>query len=131
MTNTVRLNSFFSKQITDNNGKTCSDINAGLVNLFGFLNESTINLETSQRYLVSEYEDGYPDLVAKNSNFGSEDYWWWLLILNRLEDPLTEIRYNWVYGIKSAEQVNSLIESSNTNNDNSSDSRLGTVVELN
>ena len=131
MTNSVSFDSFFTEIITDNNGISGTDINAGLKNLYEFFNENANSLEEVQNYLVGEIEEGYPDLVAKRSVLGSQDYWWWILLLNRLDNPLEDIKYNWVYSINSSEQINNFIENSNNNNETKADSRLGSIVELN
>lgn len=132
MTNSVSFDSFFTEIITDNNGISGTDINAGLKNLYEFFNENANSLEEVQNYLVGEIEEGYPDLVAKRSVLGSQDYWWWILLLNRLDNPLEDIKYNWVYSINSSEQINNFIENSNNNNNETkADSRLGSIVELN
>lgn len=131
MTNSVSFDSFFTEIITDNNGISGTDINAGLKNLYEFFNENANSLEEVQNYLVGEIEEGYPDLVAKRSVLGSQDYWWWILLLNRLNNPLEDIKYNWVYSINSSEQINNFIENSNNNNETKADSRLGSIVELN
>lgn len=131
MVNNVNFDSYFSKTITDNNGNTVSDINAGLDNLFAYFNNAEYNLTVSQSYLVSEHEEGYPDLVAYKSILGSQQYWWWILLLNKLEDPFNDIKYNWVYAINDTTQINNFIAGSTESNSESEESRIGTVVELN
>lgn len=132
MTNAINFDSFFNKTVKDQNNNTVTDINAGLSNLFEYFNNTADSLYEVQNYLVSEYEEGYPDLVANNCVLGSQEYWWWILLLNRLEDPLTEIKYNWIYSINSEQQINNFIESSNNNTVNSEENtRIGSVIELN
>ena len=41
--NNIKLDSFFSKTIIDNNGKNCTDINDGLIKLFDMLNAERYN----------------------------------------------------------------------------------------
>lgn len=129
-TNNIKLDSFFSKTIIDNNGKNCTDINDGLIKLFDMLNAERYNLGEVQRYIVSEYEDGYPDLVAMNSALKSQDYWWWILALNNLEDAFIDIKENWVYSINSEEQITGLINEANKSK-STSETNIGKDIELN
>ena len=131
MVNNINFDSYFDKTAVDNNGNTVTDINAGLDNLFAYFNTAEYNLTTTQSYLVSEYEEGYPDLVAYRSILGSQQYWWWVLLLNKLDDSFTDIKYNWVYSINDAQQINSFIENSTEANTSEDENRLGKVVELN
>ena len=130
VTNNIKLDSFFSKTIIDNNGKNCTDINDGLIKLFDMLNAERYNLGEVQRYIVSEYEDGYPDLVAMNSVLKSQDYWWWILALNSLEDAFIDIKENWVYSINSEEQITGLINEANKSK-STSETNIGKDIELN
>lgn len=131
MVNNINFDSYFNKTVIDNNGNTVTDINAGLDNLFAYFNNAEYNLNTTQSYLVSEYEEGYPDLVAYRSILGSQQYWWWILLLNKLDDSFTNIKYNWVYSINDAQQINSFIENSTEANTSEDENRLGKIVELN
>ena len=131
MVNNINFDSYFDKTAVDNNGNTVTDINAGLDNLFAYFNTAEYNLSTTQSYLVSEYEEGYPDLVAYRSILGSQQYWWWVLLLNKLDDSFTDIKYNWVYSINDAQQINNFIENSTEANTSEDENRLGKVVELN
>lgn len=131
MVNNINFDSYFDKTVVDNNGNTVTDINAGLDNLFAYFNTAEYNLTTTQSYLVSEYEEGYPDLVAYRSILGSQQYWWWVLLLNKLDDSFTDIKYNWVYSINDAQQINSFIENSTEANTSEDEDRLGKIVELN
>ncbi len=128
--NATNFDSFFQETILDNNGVAVTDINAGLINLFKTFNEEADNFSEVERYLVGEFEDGYPDLVAKNSNLANTKYWWWICLLNRLENPMTDIRANWIYAINSPATINSFINKSNQIM-STSNRRIGTIVELN
>lgn len=128
--NATNFDSFFQEMILDNNGIAVTDINAGLVNLFKTFNEEADNFSEVERYLVGEFEEGYPDLVAKNSNLANTKYWWWICLLNRLENPMTDIKANWVYAINSPATINSFINKSNQIM-STSNRRIGTIVELN
>jgi len=114
MSNNIKYDSFFTERIVDNNGQGCSDVNAGLKKLYQGLNDNWYSFEEMQRYLVSQDEDGYPELVAKHSILGSQNYWWWILFLNRLDDPLTAIKENWIYSINSTDQISSFITETNS-----------------
>lgn len=114
MSNNIKYDSFFTERTVDNNGQGCSDVNAGLKKLYQGLNDNWYSFEEMQRYLVSQDEDGYPELVAKHSILGSQDYWWWILFLNRLDDPLTAIKENWIYSINSTDQISSFITETNS-----------------
>lgn len=136
MANTNRLNdtsfdSFFQQTILDNNGIAVTDINAGLRNLFGTFNENSDKIEERQRYLVSEFEEGFPDLIALHAITGSQDYWWWITMLNRLEDPMIDFKANWIYSINSQFQISDLIDKSNENGSTAANERYGELVELN
>lgn len=128
------FDSFFKKTISDNNNQTVTDINEGLNKLFNKYVLNEVNLQEDQRYLVSENEEGYPDLVAKNSILNDPSLWWWFLLSNRLEDPLEDIEHNYTYSVVNQNQMkqvvndswaNTIVSGSNTN------SKIGKIVELN
>lgn len=129
MSNNIKYDSFFTERIVDNNGQDCSDVNAGLKKLYQGLNDNWYSFEEMQRYLVSQDEDGYPELVAKHSILGSQDYWWWILFLNRLDDPLTAIKENWIYSINSTDQISSFITETN-NLENRVESEIGKKIKI-
>lgn len=130
--NSITFNSFFQSRILDNNKVSVTDINKGLQNLFKTFNENEERLffET-ERYLVSEYEEGYPDLIARNCQLGRLQYWWWIVLLNRLENPMTDLKTGWAYSINPPEQITEFINISNSDNSTNANSRIGTLVELN
>lgn len=128
--NDISLDSFFQDRIVDPNGVSVTDINAGLRNLFYNFNEYENNFTPDEKYFVSEIEEGYPDLVAKRSILGNQDYWWWITLLNRLENPMTDFKTNWVYSINNYTQISNFINTTNEETSSNS-SRLGKVVELN
>jgi hypothetical protein len=113
MTNSVNLDSYFPDVIVDPNGESVCDINAGLYNLFKQYNDYEHNFSEVERYLIREYEENYPDLVALYSAFGSQKYWWWFLLLNKLADGFEDLKTNHIYSINSPTQVNSFINASN------------------
>lgn len=129
--NKVNLDSFFQERILDNNNISVTDINAGLRNLFSFFNQQEPQLAEDQRYLVHEFEEGFPDLVAKHSVLGDQKYWWWILLANRLEDPMKDIKANWMYSILNQNNVRTFINNSNENADSNNNNKLGSIVELN
>lgn len=129
--NDISLDSFFQDRILDNNGVSVTDINLGLNNLFKYFNMQEPNMEETQRYLVKEFEDGFPDLVAKKSIMQDQRYWWWLLLANRLENPMTDIKTGVIYSILSLNDINDFVNSSNQSVESGNNSRLGTLVELN
>lgn len=129
--NDISLDSFFQDRILDNNGVSVTDINLGLNNLFKYFNMQEPNMEETQRYLVKEFEDGFPDLVAKKSIMQDQCYWWWLLLANRLENPMTDIKTGVIYSILSLNDINDFVNSSNQSVESGNNSRLGTLVELN
>lgn len=127
----ITMDSFFSETIIDPRGNSVADINAGLDSLFRMYNEEEQYYTESQNYLVSEFEEAYPELIANHSIFDSEYYWWWLLLINRLEDPFTDLKPNWIYSILTQNNINSLIETANTIVENKSTQRIGNIIELN
>lgn len=129
--NDESFNSFFQQKIVDNNGIAVTDINLGLRNLFDTFNEKAEYIFESERYIVSDNDAGYPDLIAMNSILGSQRYWWWITLLNRLENPMTDFKSNWVYSINSQETINYIINASNDVNNSTNNSRIGKLVELN
>lgn len=129
--NDISLDSFFQDRILDMNKVSVTDINKGLKNLFGYFNDNEYKMEETQRYLVSEFEEGYPDLVAKRSIMGSQEYWWWLLLANRLENPMTDIEANYIYSVLSLNTINNFINDSNQSVQSGNSTRIGTIVELN
>ena len=131
--NNISFDSYFTETIVDPNGISVVDMNAGLYNLYAPYKENAKKYEEAeeQAYLVSAHEEAYPDLVAMNSILNDSRYWWWVLLLNRLDDALKDIKQNWIYTINSTEQVNEFIETTNTNNSTKEENRIGTVIELN
>ena len=131
MANSINYDSFFTETIVDPNGVTVCDMNAGLDNLYKYFNDYADRFDTAQRYSVPEHEEGYPDLVAARSILGSQDFWWWVLLLNRQDDAFEGLKQNWVYSIANGTQVETFIQDSTTAEEASSDNRIGTVIELN
>lgn len=129
--NNINYDSFFKEIITDSKGISVSDMNEGIDNLFKYFNENAWSFEEIQQYLVTEFEEGYPDLLALNSALGNSQYWWWVLMLNRLDDPFEDIKQNWVYAINSSSQISSFIQGSNNVDTSKTTNRIGIVVELN
>jgi len=128
--NNVLFSSFFQDRILDNNGISVTDINAGLKNLYVQYNDYKNKFTDSERYYVLEQEHGYPDLVAKNSILADQEYWWWVLLINNLVNPMTDIKSDWVYSIVDINQIGNFINNTNENI-SSNNNRLGKVVELN
>ena len=129
MKESTSFQSFFNTTVVDNNGKSITDIHAGLENLTAPLRDADIS--PTQLYLTAEYEEGYPDVVANNSNLGSYSYWFWLLLINGLTDPLTQIKREWVYSITDSNQIDNFVSEINSNVSTSEQDRIGETVELN
>ena len=127
----VNMDSFFPDVIVDSNGVAVTDINAGLETLFRMFNEEAPKYTESQNSLVKDFEEAYPELVAKNSIMANEAYWWWLLLVNRIENPFVEIAKFWVLSILNTNDINSLIETGNTIVENKNNQRIGNIIELN
>lgn len=128
--NNISFDSFFSETILDNNNIPVTDINAGLNNLFKTANEVD-PFSDSEYIFISDILENYPDLIAYKSNLGSEQYWWWITFANRLENPMIDFKKNWVYPIISSDQILNFIDISNSSANNSSNSRIGKIVDLN
>ena len=129
--NSISFDSFFAETIKDNNGKTVTDINAGLVNLYDYFNNIAPLLYPREGYIVAEFEDGFPDLVARNCYLGNQSYWWWILLLNRLDNPFTDIKANRIYSINDNDTIDNFISESNITKEQQTTSRVGSIVELN
>lgn len=129
--NDLYFNSFFQERILDNNKISVTDINAGLRNLFNNFNESANNFNSSQNFFVNDITEGYPDLIAKKSILGNQEYWWWITLLNRLENPMTDFKENWIYAINDSNQISSFVNETNENISSKNNSRIGKVIELN
>ena len=128
------FSSFFEKRIVDQNNISVSDINLGLNNSFTKFVVNEQNLEDDQRYLVSENEENYPDLVALHSNLQDASLWWWFMMTNRLDDPLKDVEVNYTYSIVGQAQMQNTINDTWANNietSNGSNSRIGQIIELN
>lgn len=128
--NDIEFDSFFQERIVDHNGISVTDINAGLRNLFTSFNEYADEFTDEERYFVNDIDAGYPDLIAKKSILSSQKYWWWITLINRLENPMSDFKANWVYSIVNVNQISSFINKTNETTE-SSNSRIGKVVELN
>jgi hypothetical protein len=131
MANNVNFDSYFTDRIVDPKGVSICDMNMGLNNLYKYFVETKNNFSTTQRYLVPEQDDGYPDAVAYKSILGSQAFWWWVLLINEQDDGLEGIKENWAYSIVDGEQINSFIQDSTSADEASTDERIGTVIELN
>ena len=129
--NDIRFNSFFQDRIVDPNGISVTDINAGLRNLFYNLNEEAEQFTPSEKFFVTEIEAGYPDLIAKKSELNNQAFWWWITVLNRLENPMTDFKENWLYSIVDYSQIQNFINQTNENVSSNNSNRIGKVVELN
>lgn len=128
------FSSFFENRIVDQNNISVSDINLGLNNLFTKFVANEQNLEDDQRYLVSENEENYPDLVTLHSNIQDASLWWWFMMTNRLDDPLKDVEVNYTYSIVGQAQMQNTINDTWANNietSNGSNSRIGQIIELN
>lgn len=128
--NSVEFDSFFQERIVDPNGISVTDINAGLYNLFASFNEQADDFTPIERYFVDDIDTGYPDLIAQKSMLGNQRYWWWITLLNRLENPISDFKSDWVYSIVEQSQINSFINKTNETSE-SNNNRIGKVVELN
>ena len=129
--NDINFDSFFQERILDNNGISVTDINAGLINLFKTFNENADSFTEQELFFVSDVEEGYPDLVAAKSILGNQRFWWWILLLNRLEDPIKDIKANWIYPINPSGQILTFINNSNESNNSNNNDRIGKVIDLN
>ena len=110
------FSSFFDNNVIDNNGIAVTDINTGINNLFLKYTVNAENLVDDQRYLVSENEENYPDLVAKNSLINNASLWWWFMMTNRLDDPLKDVEANYTYSIVTQSQMEDTINDTWANN---------------
>lgn len=131
MAHSTALDSFFTKTIIDDKGVSVCDMNEGINELFKYFNENFDQFELAQRYFVPDQEEGYPDLIASKCLYGSQDLWWWVLMLNRLDDSFEGIKKNWVYSIVKPEQIGTFIQDSTAATEASTDDRIGSVIELN
>ena len=125
---------FFKDRVIDNNGISVTDINSGINNLFLKYTTNAENLDDDQRYLVSENEENYPDLVAKNSYINDASLWWWFMLTNRLDDPLKDVEHNYTYSIVGQAQMDKTINdvwANNIETSNGTNSRIGQTIELN
>lgn len=129
--NDIYFDSFFQKRIVDPNGISVTDINAGLRNLFYMFNEQSDSLDAIEKFFVTDIEAGYPDLIAKKSSLGSQHYWWWITMLNRLENPMTDFKTNWIYSINDSGQISLFINQTNENGSSNNNTRIGKTIELN
>lgn len=129
--NDLYFNSFFQKRIVDTNGISVTDINDGLRNLFVNFNEWADNFTPTQRFFVNDIVEGYPDLIAKKSILRNQEYWWWITLLNRLENPMKDFKSNWVYAINDTNQIINFINQTNENVSSNNNDRIGKVIELN
>ena len=131
MANDINFDSYFTDIIVDSKGISVCDMNAGLNNLYKYFNENKNQFSTTQRYLVPEQDEGYPDIVAYKSILGSQAFWWWILLLNQQDDAFTGIKQDWAYSIVSGNQISTFIQNSTSADEASTDERIGTVIELN
>lgn len=129
--NDIPLDSFFSETILDNNNIPVTDINAGLNNLFKTFNEEEDVFNAVEYVFISDILENYPDLIAYKSNLKDEQYWWWISLTNHLENPILDFKKNWIYPMPSTAQIQTFINLSNASENNSSNPRIGKIVDLN
>lgn len=128
------FNAFFEERTVDNNGISVTDINTGINNLFAKYIVNEQNLNEDQRYLVSENEAYYPDLVAAHCLLNNPKLWWWFLLTNRLDDPLKDVEANYTYSVVSSTQMTNVIDDVWANQIETSlgsSARIGQIIELN
>ncbi|NNK83727.1 MAG: hypothetical protein HKO92_11440 [Flavobacteriaceae bacterium] len=76
---------FFDTQ-TDNNGIVSSDpIAFDFKEFFEFMRTKRI-----KQRRISESEEGAPDLISFQE-YGSEQYWWVIMLINKIQDPINEL----------------------------------------
>ena len=51
--------------------------------------------------------------------------------MNRLENPMIDIKTHWIYSVLDKSDINSFVNQSNDNIDSQRDNRIGSIVELN
>lgn len=122
------FSSYFNKTIVDNNGIAVSDINAGIKNLYDNVILPTDDSDY-KLFVVTEEDQGFPDLIA-HKYFGDQNYWYFFLLSNGIEDPFKEVTLGWAYGIvETSEAINNMQVAEEKSLE--TQSRIGTTVTLN
>lgn len=124
----ITLSTVFTQTMEDDKHNRITDINAGLKTHYPqMINSVTHNTDTALYYLMTEQTQGQPDAAAL-SLYGSEDYWYWVLVSNFIDNPFEEFKQGWVYtkyedAVMSEAQVSAL--------SSKKESRYGSTVTLN
>lgn len=122
------FSSYFNETIVDNNGIAVSDINVGIKNLYDNVILPTDDSDY-KLFVVTEEDQGFPDLIAYKY-FGDQNYWYFFLLSNGIEDPFKEVTLGWAYGIvETSEAVNNIQVAEEKSLE--AQSRIGTTVTLN
>ena len=76
---------FFGTQ-TDNSGTISTDpVAFDFVEFFEFMRTKRV-----KQRRISAAEEGSPDLISFQE-YGSEQYWWVIMFINKIQDPINEL----------------------------------------
>ncbi len=86
MTNNSYTRSNFFDIMVDNNGVESIDpVSFEFVEFFEFMRSKIIKTRR-----IKESEEGAPDLISFQE-YGDEQYWWVILYINKIQDPINEL----------------------------------------
>jgi hypothetical protein len=98
MTSYNRKN-FFTTQ-TDNNGVVSTDpVSFDFREIFEFFKTKQVKLRR-----ISEAEEAAPELISYQE-YGTHQYWWVIMYLNKLQDPINELTAGTLIAIPSLSDV--------------------------
>ena len=124
----ITLDTIFTQTMEDDKHNRITDINAGLKTHYPqIINSVTHNTKTALYYLMTEQTQGQPDAAAI-ALYGSENYWYWVLVSNFIDNPFEEFKKGWAYtkyedSVMSEAQVSAL--------SSKKEARYGTTITLN
>lgn len=76
----------FFGEVIDEDGITSTDpLDFEFSNLIEFLRTKKVKIRR-----ISSAEEGAPDLISFQE-YGNDQYWWVILLVNRIQDPINEL----------------------------------------
>lgn len=104
---------FYSTIIDPNTNETVLDIMSfKFSDLFNFIKDKSAIV-----YTITEAEEYQADLISFN-NYGTEQYWWIVCLVNKITDPLTQLYAGKVLAIPDLGDVEEFYQLQRSTNKN-------------
>lgn len=90
---------FFTTQVDDDNISSIDPVSFDFKGLFEFFKTKQVKLRR-----ISDAEEAAPDLISFQE-YGTHAYWWVILYLNKIQDPINELTAGTLIAIPSLSDV--------------------------